>query len=513
MKDFAPLAPIQAFPQRGKAGMGAAAPKDKTMNHIGKCQPLSIQRPQKLLLAVSAAAAALLAGCSLTPATPMEPLALPAGWKNPVPVPGWVSADAARAWSQGQWWLVFDDPVLHQLIGRVELNNQNIKAAAANVAQAQALLRQTRADWWPQLGAQLGQQRSGVSNHGASDTASLGLNASWAPDLWGKVSDAANAQAASAQASEADLAAARLSAQSSLAQTYFALREADAEIALLDDIIKGYERSARITQNSYDVGVAPRTDTFQAQVTLRNAQASRAALERTRAGYEHSIALLTGAAPADFALARAPWADAAPALPAAVPSLLLLRRPDIASAERAVSAANYQIGVARSAWFPSLSLTASAGKGSARLDDLFSAPGVMWSLGATLAQAIFDGGARDARIDQMLAAHDAAVARYRQSALSAMKEVEDQLSAIATLDEQTGHARAAAELAGQIEQQMLNRYQAGLTNYTDVVTSQASTMSARRSLLQLQLQRQQAVISLIQALGGGWAAPWGDEKS
>jgi NodT family efflux transporter outer membrane factor (OMF) lipoprotein len=295
-----------------------------------------------------------------------------------------------------------------------------------------------------------------------------------------------------------------------LAQAYFALREADAEIALLGDIISGYQRSVVITQNRYDAGVVARTDTFQAQSALSNAQASRAALQRSRAAYEHSIALLVGQAPAYFTLPAAPWQDAVPSVPAEVPSLLLLRRPDVASTERAVSAANQQIGVARSAWFPSLSLTASVGKGSASMGDLLSAPGLLWSMGVALSQAVFDGGSRNARIDQATAVHDAAVARYRQSVLSAMKDVEDQLNALSTLQEQSEHARAAADLASRIEQQMLNRYQSGLTSYTDVVTAQASALNARRSLLQLQLQRQQSVVSLIQALGGGWQTPWTD---
>jgi NodT family efflux transporter outer membrane factor (OMF) lipoprotein len=197
-----------------------------------------------------------------------------------------------------------------------------------------------------------------------------------------------------------------------------------------------------------------------------------------------------------------------PAVPPELPSLLLLRRPDVASAERAVSAANQQIGVARSAYFPSLSLSAGLGAGGRHVGDLLSAPSLLWSLGVALAQTVFDGGARDARVDQTLAARDAAVARYRQAALTAMKEVEDQLSAQDTLARQTEHVRAAAEIAERIEQQMLNRYQAGLTSYTEVVTAQASALSARRSLLQLQVQRQQAVLALIQALGGGWQAPW-----
>ncbi len=454
--------------------------------------------------------AGLLSACSLAPPTAMDPLPVPMSWKHAAPAEGWISAEQAHAWSQGQWWLLWDDPVLHGLIERVELNNQNLKAAAANVAQAQALLRQQRAELWPQLGGQLGQQRSGGEDRPTTGSASIGVNASWAPDLWGRIDNAIRAQAASVQASAADLAGARLDAQASLVTAYLALRAADAEIALLDEIIAGYQRSARITQNRYDVGVVPRTDTLQAQATLRNAQATQVALRRGRAGFEHAIALLVGEAPAGFALPVAPWASAVPIVPAELPSRLLLRRPDVASAERAVTAANAQIGIARSAHFPDLNLSASLGAGGAHLAELVSAPSLLWSLGLALAQNIFDAGARDARIEQAFAAREAAVARYRQAALGSMKEVEDQLSALATLAAQADHARAGAAAAERIEQQQMNRYQAGLSSYTEVVTAQASALSARRNLLQLQLQRQQAALGLIRALGGGWQAPWRD---
>lgn len=453
-------------------------------------------------------AAVLLAGCSLAPTTPMEPMPVPTAWKHAAPASGWVSADQARDWSQGRWWLLIDDPVLHGLIERVELNNQNLRAAAANVAQAQALLRQQQAELMPQLGAQLGQQRSGGDDRSTSGSASASLNASWAPDLWGRIRDSVSAQSASVQASQADLAGARLSAQASLAQAYLALRATDAEIALMDEIIAGYQRSARITQNRYDVGIVPRTDTFQAQSTLQGAQATRVALQRSRAAYEHAIALLVGEAPAGLSLPPAAWVSAVPAVPAELPSLLLLRRPDVAAAERAVTAANAQIGVARSAYFPNLSLSASLGAGGAHLADLVSAPSLLWSLGLALAQTVFDAGARDARVDQALAAREAAVARYRQAALTAIREVEDQLSALDLLAAQTEHVRASAEAAERIEQQMMNRYESGLASYTEVVTAQAGALSARRNLLQLQLQRQQAALGLIEALGGGWQTPW-----
>ena len=462
-----------------------------------------------LRLATVLMSAGLSGACSLAPKESMNPMPVPMAWKHAAPAAGWVNADQARAWSQGQWWLLFDDPVLHDLIQRVEVSNQTLKVAAANVAQAQALLRQQRADLLPALGIQLGEQRAGGDNRATTRSANLGLNASWAPDLWGRVDAAVNTQSASVRAGEADLAGARLSAQASLAQAYFALREADAEMALMDEIIAGYARSATITQNRYEVGVVPRTDTLQAQTALRNAQSTRVALQRSRSAYEHAIALLLGEAPAGLTLRVAPWVSTAPAVPAEVPSLLLLRRPDIASAEAAVTAANAQIGVARSAYFPSVSLTSGVGASGSHLLDLVSAPSLLWSLGLALAQSVFDGGARDARVEQTLAARDAAVARYRQSALTAMKEVEDQLNALATLAAQAEHVRAAAAAAERIEQQMMNRYQSGLSAYTEVVTAQASALTARRNLLQLQLQRQQAAVALIQALGGGWQMPWG----
>lgn len=458
----------------------------------------------------AAATAAVLSACSLAPTTPMEPMALPAAWRSAPTATGWVSADAARAWREGQWWLLWDDPVLHALMARVELNNQNLKAAAANVAQAQALLRQQRADLLPTLGGQLSQQRSGGDDRAASGSASLNLSASWAPDLWGRIANAVQAQSASVQASQADLAGARLDAQASLAQAYFALREADAELALLDDTISGYQRSAAITQNRYDVGTAARTDALQAQATLANARASRTALQRTRMGYEHTIALLLGLAPAHFQLDAAAWQPSLPALPAALPATLLLRRPDVAAGERAVQAANLQIGMARAAYFPNVSLNASLGGGASSLSNLVSAPALAWSLGLSVAQSLFDAGQRSAQVDAARASYDAAVARYRQSALTGLGEVEDQLLALRTLAAQSRDTGESAAIAQRVEQQMMNRYQAGLSAYTDVVSAQASAINARRSVLQLQLQRQQALVALIQALGGGWQAPWGD---
>ena len=472
-----------------------------------RCAPRArTSRTSRSVLAASVLLA--LAGCSLAPLDAAPPIAVPAAWKSAAPQAGWVSADTARDWQAGRWWTPFNDPQLDTLMARVDIGNQNLALAVANVRQAQALLRQQQAQLWPTVGASGSEQRSGGEDRASTSTASLGLNVSWAPDLWGRLGDAARAQGAGVQASQADLAGARLSAQGSLAQAYFTLRELDAEAALLQDIIAGYERSARITQNRYDAGIAARTDTLQAQSTLDGARASLTALQLNRALSEHAIALLIGEAPAGFTLAPAAWVDRVPVAPAGVPSELLLRRPDIASAERSVSAANARIGVARAAYFPQITLTGSLGASGSHLGDLISAPSLLWSLGLSLAQYVFDGGARTAAVDQAIAAHEGATATYRQTALSAMKDVEDQLARLTALAAQQERTRAAAEAAQRIEQQMLNRYQSGLSAYTDVVTAQASSLGARRSVMQLQLQRQQAAVSLMQALGGGWQAPW-----
>ena len=459
----------------------------------------------------AALAALLLAGCGTlapggaNPPAPSAPVSLT--WAGAADGVDWISADARQHWQAGQWWTLFNDAQLDELMPRVLIGNQNLAQMVANVAQAQALLQQAEAARWPTLSLGLSGGRSGRPAGGA---ASLGVSGSWAPDLWGNLADAARAQAANVQASQADLAAARLSAQGSFAQGYFAVREADAELALLDEIIEGYARAEVMTQNRYDNGVAPHTDLLQAQSTLASARASRQQLAASRATSEHALALLLGLPPADFNLPPAPWRAAVPPVPAALPSDLLLRRPDIASAERAVAKANAGIGVARAAYFPSVGLSASAGRSAAGLSKLLSAPALAWSLGLSAAQTLFDGGARAGAVAQAQAAHEAATASYRQTVLTAMGQVEDALTNLAALAGQIEQTRIAAEAAQGAAERMMNSYQAGLAAYTDVVTAQAAALSARRSLLQLQVQRQQTAIGLIQALGGGWIAPWAE---
>lgn len=449
-------------------------------------------------------ASLLLTACSTVTVPETTPQLLPTGWKSAAPA-GWVNTQDYQRWNSGAWWQLFGDENLDTLIAQAEIGNQNIAAAAANVAQAQALLQQSEAQRWPTLGLQASAQNSGSPARGS---ASLGLQASWAPDLWGRIAKGVQAQQAAYQSSQADFAGARLAAQAALTQAWLQVRELDAEIQLMDEIIEGYVRAQAITENRYRTGIAAHTDLLQAQSTLEGARATLVGLERSRATAEHAMALLTGKAPAQFALQPAAWKDTAPVVPPLLPSELLLRRPDIASSERAVAAANARIGAAQAAWFPSLSLSAGVGGAAGSIADLFSVPTLTWSLGASIAQTLFDAGSRDAAVQQAIAAQQAATAQYRQSVLTALGQVEDQLTALDTLARQITHQEAAAQAAAAAELRTLNSYQAGLSVYTNVVTAQAATLGARRSLMQLQLQRQQAVVNLVQALGGGWVAPW-----
>lgn len=452
----------------------------------------------------------LLSACAVGPDYQRPSVATPAAFKEaPAADAGWLPAAPADALDRGRWWTLFGDAALDRLMDQVEVSNQNVAAAVAAYAQAQALVREQRASLFPTLGADASVQRSGGggSATGTRNSVQGGLSASWAPDIWGALRRGVESAQAGAQASDAELAAARLSAQGELATNYFSLRDADNELALVKSTVEGYERALQITTNRYNAAIAPRTDVLQAQTTLANARADLATLTAQRAQLEHAIAVLIGKAPAEFAIAPAAWSMTVPAVPLAVPSELLQRRPDVASAERAVAQANAQIGIQRSAYFPSLSLSASAGNAGTRVADLFGASTSLWAIGLSVAQTIFDAGATTARVAQAEAGRDAAVAKYRQTVLAAFQAVEDQLSTTRALAEQAELRRIASEAADLTEQQLLNRYKAGQVSYSDVVTAQASALAARRTLSQLAANRQASAIALIQAMGGGWHAP------
>ena len=419
----------------------------------------------------------------------------------------WIPAAPADTLERGPWWQLFGDPVLNELAERVAVDNQNVAQAVAGYAQARALVAQQRASLFPQVNLDLGAtRRGGGGNTPNSSNYQVNIGGSWEPDVWGRLSRSVDAARAGEFASAADLAAARLSSQGELAGDYFGLRGLDVQRSLLAETVAGYQRNLQITQNRYTAGVVARTDVLQAQTALANAQADALSLERQRAQLEHAIAVLVGVAPASFALAASPtWAISLPPVPLTVPSTLLQRRPDIAAAERRVASANAQIGIAQAAYYPSLSLSGSVGLGAATIGELFKASSLVWSLGASVAQTLFNGGATGARVDQARATYEASVARYRQTVLTAFQAVEDQLVAARVLRQQLSLREQASQAATLVEQQVLNRYTAGQVSYTEVITAQATALNARRALVQLQSDRQTAAVALIQALGGGWA--------
>lgn len=446
---------------------------------------------------------ALLAGCAAGPAYQVPATPEPAAFKEAA---GWIAAAPADTLERGPWWTLFNDPMLNTLAEQVEVSNQNVAAAVASYAQARALVQEQRASLFPSVGLNLSGERSGGRNADSENSFRSNIGASWEPDIWGRLRAGVSAAGANASASEADLAAARLSAQGELATNYFSLRQADAARALLATTIEGYARVQQITRNRFDAGIAAKSDVLQAETQLANARVDDLSLARQRAQLEHAIAVLTGKAPADFTLAPAPWQAGVPEIPVGVPSLLLQRRPDIASAERRVAAANAQIGIARSAYYPNIGLSGSLSSGGSKVGDLFSASSLLWSLGTSVAQSLFNAGATRANVAGAEAQHQAAVARYRQTVLGAFGDVENQLTATRVLAEQQALRHQASLAADQAETQMLNRYKAGQVSYTEVVQAQASALSARRALVQLQADRQTTAVALIQSLGGGWQA-------
>jgi NodT family efflux transporter outer membrane factor (OMF) lipoprotein len=461
-----------------------------------------MKNKSKPLLAVCLAL--LIAGCAVGPTYQRPDVDMPVAFKEGRGE--WIRAVPADTLERGPWWELFNDPVLNGLVAQVEVSNQNVAAAVARYAQARALVAEQRASLFPTVDLSVGADRSGGG--GSTPTRrsyQVGIGAGWEPDVWGRLRRGVDSARAGSQASLADLQAARLSAQGELATNYFNLRELDASRALQADTITGYERTLRIAQNRYNAGIVARTDVLQAQTQLSNAQADQLGLERQRANLEHAIAVLVGKAPANFSLEPRPlWAGSVPDVPVDVPSTLLLRRPDIAASERRVAQANEQIGIAQSAYFPSLRLSGNAGQSAASIGDLFSASAFAWSLGASIAQSIFNAGATRARVESARAGLEEASAGYRQTVLAAFRDVEDQLIASRILQQQLVLREQASAAANLVEQQVLNRYQAGQVSYTEVINAQVTAHNARRAVATALSDRQVAAVALIQALGGGW---------
>ena len=490
-----------AGPLGAAAGPPGAAPADVRADGLRKRHQTRNKTCKRAAIACTLAVS--LASCSLAPPYQTPTVPTPAAFKE---AEGWSPAAPADALDRGNWWSLFGDPDLDALAAQVEVSNQNVAQAVAAYAQARALVAQQRAALFPVVGLNVSADRAGGDGDGGNRYRA-NIGASWEPDVFGRLRSGLTAAGASADATAADLASARLAAQGELVSNYLLVRLTDAQRDLLATTIEGYERQLQIARNRFNVGIAQRADVLQAEIQLHNARLDDLSLARQRAQFEHAIAVLIGKAPADFSLAASPWKPVIPAVPAMVPSTLLQRRPDIASAERRVAAANAQIGVARSAYFPNLSLDASWGTGGSRVADLFKASTAAWSFGLAAAQGLFTAGSLSAGVDVSRAQHEAAVARYRQTVLDAFADVENQLAATQVLARQQSLREQAAAAAQQVENIMLNRYKSGQVGYTEVVQAQVSALSARRAVLQLQADRQTSAVALIQALGGGWHSP------
>ena len=427
---------------------------------------------------------------------------------------GWREAQPRDQLPRGSWWTVFGDPELDKLMQRVDVSNQNIKIAEARLRQARAVANQERAGLFPTVSANASAIRTKAPSlanqpnlaNGAIDNYAVGLTANWDLDLWGRVRRAVEAGEDNWQASGAQLEAAKLSARATLAQNYFALRVADTTRRLLEDTVKAYQRSLDLTRNRYNAGVAARVDVVQAEVQLKSARASLIDVGVERAQLEHAIALQLGEPPANFSLASSELAIRMPQLPLALPAELLERRPDIAAAERAMAAANAQIGVAKAAYYPTLSLSTALGFRGTNYLTLFSAPGRFWSLGASTAETLFDAGQRNAVTDQAAAAYDAQVATYRQTVLTGFQEVEDNLAALRILGEEATLQDEVVQAARHALQLTENQYSAGVVSYLNVITAQTTALNSERTSVSVLGRRLTASVGLVQALGGGWTA-------
>jgi NodT family efflux transporter outer membrane factor (OMF) lipoprotein len=456
------------------------------------------------------------AACTLGPNYARPAVEAPPAYKE---AQCWKPAQPRDNEPRGNWWSVFNDPQLDALASQVEVSNQTIKAAEARVREARALTQQAQAALFPIVTANASATRSGgrggtgsnVDNAGGQgggprNNFNVALDVNWELDLWGRVRRTIEAGEATAQASVADLEAAKLSAQAQLAEDYFLLRVQDAQIRLLNDTVDAYQKSLKLTQNQYAVGVAARADVAQAETQLKSTQAQALDAGVQRAQLEHAIAVLLGKPPADFSIAAEAVATTFPPIPPGLPSELLERRPDIAAAERRAAAANAQVGVAEAAFFPSLTLSATGGFQSSVLSQLFSLPSRYWSLGPALAQTIFDAGLRRAQTAQAMATYDENVASYRQTVLAGFQEVEDNLAALRILEQEALVQDEAVKSARESLTITLNQYRAGTANYLAVVVAQATALSNERAALAILARRQTASVTLIKALGGGWDA-------
>ncbi len=470
---------------------------------------------------VSAVGALLLSGCMVGPKYQRPPAmaqAPPAAYKespaNFQVTDGWKVAQPQDAMLHGNWWEIYNDAELNGLEEKLNIDNQTIKQYFANFMEARTLIAQARAQLYPTLTGAPSFTRSKTSGnltntatantgHESSIT-SMAVDASWAPDLWGKVRSEIREQQYNAQLSAADLENEKLTEQATLAVAFFEVRGQDALKAVYDRTVADDQKALDLNRSLYETGVGTEISVVEAENTLENAQAASINIGVARAQYEHAIAVLTGSDPSAFSIPVKALNATPPAVPIGVPSQLLERRPDIAGSERTMAAANAQIGVADAAFYPALTLSAAGGFQSSTLEHLFDWSSRFWSVGPSVAQPLFDAGLRRAEADQYIEVYNADVAGYRQTVLTAFQQVEDSLAAVRILSQQIQQQEQAAASAQHFVDLETTRYQTGIDPYIDVVTAQTTLLNDQQTLASLHTQAMTASVQLIEALGGGW---------
>jgi len=462
--------------------------------------------------ALAVALTSLLAGCVVGPDYHRPQVSMPTQFK---PLPGWSAAAPGDAnLPKANWWAAFHDPLLDKLEPQVAVSNQTVAQSYANYQAALAAVKEARSALFPTIGISgsgdkarnAGSSTYATARPTISTSGSLEGTASWAPDLWGKVRRGFEQSKATAQASQATLANATLSEQTALASAVIDLRATDADIDLQRQAVTAYRESLRVVRNQAAAGTAAPSDEITARTQLENAQSSLLSLGIARAQYVHAIAVLVGKNPEDLDIPHDATLPSLPVVPAGVPSTLLQRRPDIAVAERQMAAQNAAIGVAEAAYYPTLSLSGADGFSQSPLAGLLHVANHVWSLGADVGATLFDGGERSGEVAAAKADYEAAVANYRGTVLGALQNVEDDLSGLDILAQQSGVQDAAARDATRGAEIAHNEYQAGTVDYTTVATAQATEFSSRQSALGVHEQRLLDTVSLIGDLGGGWSA-------
>jgi NodT family efflux transporter outer membrane factor (OMF) lipoprotein len=457
----------------------------------------------------AAVAALLCSSCMIGPKYQKPAAVAPPALKELAGNEQWKMATPSDELLKGNWWEIFGDPQLNRLEELVKVNNQNVKQAEAVYRQARAFVALDHAGYYPTIGSTPSITQTDIGSNsgrggGTNQAFSIGATASWEPDLWGRVRLSVQNSTDLAQADAALIQNVLLAQQTFLATDYFALAANDMEEAVLRESIEAYQRNLQLTQDRFRFGVASRSDITLAQTQLAGAQAQAADLQVSRAQLEHAMAVLTGQAPSSLSVAAAQIAAPPPPIPVAIPSLLLERRPDVAASERQVAAANANVGIAQTAFYPTLTLSASAGFLSTNLASLFTYASRTWAAGPSVSQTLFDFGRRGAQLQVTEAAYDQTVASYRQTVLSAFQEVEDDLSSLHHLAEEAVIQDQAVKAAQEALALELERYRAGTDSYINVITTQNIALGDQLTAVAILERRMAAAVDLVKAVGGGW---------